>query len=264
MARGGRRGRSRQVALISQEGDQIEALQTSRGEGENQVEVFAAESNRTVTQGAEIANTQVQIVSSYASLVDPEEGTELKFVSTEIIDGKQIAKIEREDVEAEIDYWQNAVLCSVLGPMQTSQQPPAPESKAFTQVSTNKKFHIIFVYGMNHEHPRQQMWEELKALSQQMTETSCILGDFNAILHKEDRRGGNAIQDIELKEMTDLLEYSELQEMRWNGAYFSWTNKTTWSRIDRALINLHWYETFDFTQNQYLTNGLSVHTPMLI
>ena len=34
-----------------------------------------------------------------------------------------------------------------------------------TQVSTNKKFHIIFVYGMNHEHQRQQMREDLKALS---------------------------------------------------------------------------------------------------
>ncbi|KAJ8420572.1 hypothetical protein Cgig2_025919 [Carnegiea gigantea] len=106
MARGARRGRSRQVTLINQEYDQTEDIQTPGGEEANQVEVFAAESNRTVTQGTEIANTQAQIVSSYASLVDPEEGTELKFVSTEIIDGKQIAKIERED---------NAVLCYVLG-----------------------------------------------------------------------------------------------------------------------------------------------------
>jgi len=49
------------------------------------------------------------------SLVDPEEGTELKFVSTEIIDGKKIAKIDKEDVENEIEYWHNAIICSVLG-----------------------------------------------------------------------------------------------------------------------------------------------------
>ncbi|KAJ8425647.1 hypothetical protein Cgig2_023401 [Carnegiea gigantea] len=52
--------------------------------------------------------------------------------------------------------------------------------------------------------------------------------------------------------------------MRWSGAYYSWTNKTIWSRIDRALINIHWYEVFDFRQNQYLTNGLSDHSPMLV
>jgi len=38
--------------------------------------------------------------------------------------------------------------------------------------------------------------------------------------------------------------------MRRNGAYNLWTNKTVWSRIERALINIHWYEVFDFTQNQ--------------
>ncbi|KAJ8425230.1 hypothetical protein Cgig2_019119 [Carnegiea gigantea] len=52
--------------------------------------------------------------------------------------------------------------------------------------------------------------------------------------------------------------------MKWNEAYYSWTNKTIWSRIDKALINIHWYEVFDFIQNQYLTNGLSDHTPMMI
>ncbi|KAJ8435301.1 LOW QUALITY PROTEIN: hypothetical protein Cgig2_026393 [Carnegiea gigantea] len=35
--------------------------------------------------------------SSYASLVDPEEGTDLKFVSAEIIDGRKMAKIVKED-----------------------------------------------------------------------------------------------------------------------------------------------------------------------
>ncbi|KAJ8419347.1 LOW QUALITY PROTEIN: hypothetical protein Cgig2_025466 [Carnegiea gigantea] len=435
MARGGRRGRSRQVNLISQEDDRNEEIQTLGGEEANQVKVFAAESNGTVTRENELPNTQ------------------------------QIAKIEREDVEAKINYWQSAVLCSVLGanppyeimqgfikriwgafeidkilqirkgvflpkqnrehfgialktdkytrdktiikyvrllidvpvdgnfldhieqqvhyewkptkcshymmfgheetscrkkggvrtewrpvqkdnskgspkeqPMQTSQQPLGTESETFTQVpkksaakqsllytagqtapemgnpflalelsedgvnnsspnikgriwiawqprtykvevlqksdqlmhshvtqvSTNKKFYITFVYGMNHDQQRQQMWEDLKALSQQMTEAWCTLGDLNVVLHKDGKRGGNAIQDTELREMTDLLEYGELQEMRWNGAYFSWTNKTIWSRIDRALTNIHWYKIFDFTQNQYLTNGLSDHTHMSI
>ncbi|KAJ8425482.1 hypothetical protein Cgig2_023898 [Carnegiea gigantea] len=52
--------------------------------------------------------------------------------------------------------------------------------------------------------------------------------------------------------------------MRWSGAYYSWANKTIRSRIDRAIINIYWYEVFDFTQNQYLANGLSDHTPMLV
>ena len=60
-------------------------------------------------------NNRVNPASSYASRVDPEGGTYLKFASTEIIDGKKIAKIEKVDVKSEIEYWQNAVICSVLG-----------------------------------------------------------------------------------------------------------------------------------------------------
>ena len=52
--------------------------------------------------------------------------------------------------------------------------------------------------------------------------------------------------------------------MRWTGAYYTWTNKTIWSRIDRALINIYWYEGFDFTQNHYLTNGLLYYSPMML
>ncbi|KAJ8436136.1 hypothetical protein Cgig2_033631 [Carnegiea gigantea] len=64
--------------------------------------------------------------------------------------------------------------------------------------------------------------------------------------------------------MSDFIGNGDLQEMRWNGPYYTWTNKTIWSRIDRALINIYWYEVFDFTQNHYLANESSDHTPMLI
>ena len=59
--------------------------------------------------------TQVNALSTYASLVDPEEGSELKFFPTSMVNGVRCAKLEKKDVESEIEYWQQAVLCSVLG-----------------------------------------------------------------------------------------------------------------------------------------------------
>ncbi|KAJ8423882.1 hypothetical protein Cgig2_001548 [Carnegiea gigantea] len=52
--------------------------------------------------------------------------------------------------------------------------------------------------------------------------------------------------------------------MRSIGSYYSWTNKTIWSRIDRTLINNYWHDVFDFTQTKYATLGLSDHTPLII
>jgi len=43
-----------------------------------------------------------------------------------------------------------------------------------------------------------------------MTEAWCILGDFNVVLYKEDRRGGNVIQDTEIREMAYFIEYRDL------------------------------------------------------
>ena len=52
---------------------------------------------------------------SYASLVDLDEGTNLQFYPAETVNGKNIAKIDKQDLAERIECWQNAVLCSVLG-----------------------------------------------------------------------------------------------------------------------------------------------------
>ncbi|KAJ8453126.1 LOW QUALITY PROTEIN: hypothetical protein Cgig2_008010 [Carnegiea gigantea] len=65
------------------------------------------------------------------------------------------------------------------------------------------------------------------------------------------------------------MDYCELTEMRSFGNYYSWTNigrngKRLWSRIDRAFTNLEWIQIFDFTQVDYLVEGISDHTPLKI
>lgn len=97
-----------------------------------------------------------------------------------------------------------------------------------------------------------------------MDEPWCVLGDFNAILTKDDRIGGDEIHDYEIKQFADFLEKASLNELRWTGSYFSWTNKTIHSRIDRVFVNDFWYGEFDYNQTFYLPQGLSDHTPMMV
>ncbi|KAJ8420589.1 hypothetical protein Cgig2_032287 [Carnegiea gigantea] len=82
MARGVRRGKSKLLSLscpVEPQSCQNDESHPSAIQERHQVEVLANESNRIV------------------------------------IDGKKIAKIDKEDVENEIEYWQNAVIYSVLG-----------------------------------------------------------------------------------------------------------------------------------------------------
>ena len=68
----------------------------------------------------------------------------------------------------------------------------------------------------------------------------------------------------DIRDMREFMETNELEELRSIGAYYSWTNKTVYSRIDRALVNVYWSEEFGFTQVRYDNQSLSDHAPLLI
>lgn len=52
---------------------------------------------------------------TYASAVNPNSGAPLDYIPAQDINGSKCAHLSLSDVEPEIQYWQTAVLCSVLG-----------------------------------------------------------------------------------------------------------------------------------------------------
>ncbi|KAJ8428837.1 hypothetical protein Cgig2_003385 [Carnegiea gigantea] len=56
-----------------------------------------------------------RVLPTFASMVDPTEGTTLEFIPVSMINGTKCAKVVGEDIEGEVIYWQNAVICCVLG-----------------------------------------------------------------------------------------------------------------------------------------------------
>ncbi|KAJ8420949.1 LOW QUALITY PROTEIN: hypothetical protein Cgig2_017688 [Carnegiea gigantea] len=103
--------------------------------------------------------------------------------------------------------------------------------------------------------------DTLVNISNTLDDSWCLLGDFNSILHQGERIDGNEVSE---SEMADFIAYAKsgLREFSYVGAFFTWTNKTIWSRIDRALYNTLWYDTFDYTHVTYQDQGLSDHFPI--
>ena len=64
--------------------------------------------------------------SFFAQLVDLNEGTDLKFVPSSMINGVECTQLVKSDVEDEIRYWQSAALCSIMG-----AKPPFEVMKGF-------------------------------------------------------------------------------------------------------------------------------------
>ena len=57
--------------------------------------------------------------------------------------------------------------------------------------------------------------------------------------------------------------------MRSFGNYYSWSNKgrhgkRIWSRIDRGLTNLEWFQLFEFNQVECMAEGISDHTSLIL
>ncbi|KAJ8419350.1 hypothetical protein Cgig2_015351 [Carnegiea gigantea] len=60
-----------------------------------------------------------------------------------------------------------------------------------TQLATIVSFHVTFVYGMNKEQQRLPLWTDLMDIARTMSSAWCVIGDFNAVLYKHDRIGGD-------------------------------------------------------------------------
>jgi hypothetical protein len=78
----------------------------------------------------------------------------------------------------------------------------------------------------------------------------CVVGDFNAVLHSDERRGINSQSsfDVSLEtiEFNNFVSNMELMDLPVLGRKFTWChpNGRSMSRIDRALVSEDWLHTW--------------------
>ncbi|KAJ8431546.1 hypothetical protein Cgig2_009624 [Carnegiea gigantea] len=138
------------------------------------------------------------------------------------------------------------------------------KSKARSHTACHKKTLPYNVYlWAQLESQRQPLWEALHQISLSTHGAWRLFGDLNTILSKKDRYGGNHVEDHDIQELTNFIANCEVLEMPSSGAFFTWTNKTIWSKIDRVFINSVWHNVFDYTLATVLPPGLSDHSPIL-
>ncbi|XP_060210999.1 uncharacterized protein LOC132638023 [Lycium barbarum] len=93
------------------------------------------------------------------------------------------------------------------------------------------------------------------------------MGDFNSILHAEDRIGGNQVTHAEIVDFQDCLDGCGLVEMPSNGCKYTWTDKQDdriFSKIDWVFVNGDWIDGIPDCRVKILPEGVSVHCPIVI
>ena len=113
---GGKRGRPRDHPGPSEEAEQPPAESTSSTAIVQSIQRTSQRNQQEIDETVQVKEKQwTQTIPSNASMVDLDEVIALELVPTNEINGVKCAKLVMEDIEDEVAYWQNAVICCVLG-----------------------------------------------------------------------------------------------------------------------------------------------------
>lgn len=133
----------------------------------------------------------------------------------------------------------------------------------------DKKVLCTFIYEFNSAHEREELWAAMSQFSANVTLPWLIIGDFNTILHPDERVRIGDSGSTDTRELQNVVSALEVEDLSYSGIFLTWCNKREgnqriYSKIDRALINSAWCDTFPHSHAVSLAPGMSDHSPCLV
>ncbi|XP_019237050.1 PREDICTED: uncharacterized protein LOC109217274 [Nicotiana attenuata] len=113
---------------------------------------------------------------------------------------------------------------------------------------------------------REQLWNNLRDISQNYKLPCYIAGDFNCIIDPSEKQGGNLHRMSESMPMIQFIMDCDLIDPGFSGSQFTcgWApNKRIWKRLDRVQVNQDWMNNYDSTSVNRLIRTGSDHSPLL-
>ncbi|XP_016195736.1 uncharacterized protein LOC107636760 [Arachis ipaensis] len=122
---------------------------------------------------------------------------------------------------------------------------------------------FFLVYGVHTRDEKLVVWEELSYTAGLCQVPCCFMGDFNEIVHVEERKGTTSLT-IFVEEFKNLIQDMHLVDLALNDCKFTWFRGCSCSRIDRVLLILEWVEEFPEVRLRGGPRGLSDYCPMIV
>lgn len=129
---------------------------------------------------------------------------------------------------------------------------------------TNNSFNFSLVYGFWSVANRRELWDSL-LLHTQHNQPLLLAGDFNCVLSEDDRIGNRPPTEYEIKDFVDTTAFLGLEDVPASGAKYTWTDGSIFSKIDRVMVNNHWFEANFLCRAEFTPPGVhSDHSPAII
>ncbi|WJX33388.1 hypothetical protein P8452_21600 [Trifolium repens] len=135
----------------------------------------------------------------------------------------------------------------------------------------NKRCFLVNVYSKCDINGKRRLWETLVVSKSGFDRgVWCVLGDFNAVLHRDERKGlnhvGFASPSTELVEFGQFVIDMGLVDLPIFGRRFTWfhSNGFTMSRIFRVLMSEDWLDLWPNPSLWVLPRSISDHCPLVV
>ncbi|XP_059650451.1 uncharacterized protein LOC132296256 [Cornus florida] len=137
-------------------------------------------------------------------------------------------------------------------------------------IGLNLSFFTSFIYASNCATERQVLWDDITHCSTIFAAGPWLLmGDFNVIPNIGEKHGGSMKWSTAMSDFKDCLQNAELEDLKFCGILYSWSDKSLGDaciakKLDRALVNQKWTSSFPISECNFLTLGISDHSPILV
>ncbi|XP_070037184.1 uncharacterized protein [Nicotiana tomentosiformis] len=126
------------------------------------------------------------------------------------------------------------------------------------------QFYFTAIYGLHTIEDRKILWHELEVIHSG-TDGACIaMGDYNAILGVDDRVYGNPVQEVEIRDFRNFMLNNNMNELKYIGRKFTWTNNHVWSKIDIVIVNAEWMTIMKQMKMIVMDLFIADHSPLSI
>ena len=121
---------------------------------------------------------------------------------------------------------------------------------------------ICVVYAPNTARDRLQLWNNLRQFKQQLELPLIMMGDFNEVVHLEERRNLTQLT-VGMREFGDFIQDLQLMDLDIN-QQFTWMRENAASRLDRIMVSREVVEKYPSLRAYCKERLLSDHYPVIM
>ncbi|XP_024178126.1 uncharacterized protein LOC112184065 [Rosa chinensis] len=129
---------------------------------------------------------------------------------------------------------------------------------------SREEFRFTGIYNFAHPSDRFPTWNLLRSLAAQSSPPWLVAGDFNEILSNAEKSGGPRKAAAPLVCFRQALVDCALVYMKFSRPRFTWANRFTKERLDRACHTSSWRDRFPNSRVVTLPLSKSDHNPLLV